>query len=84
MTAYPAKTSSRFVSCGAEIATRLPRAGRRRVSLLASPPARSAAIRPPAVRRHVSKAQAAVTPTNLRFLADSTGDPPNLDVSRLE
>ena len=73
-----------LVSCGAEVAPRFPRAGRRSVSLLAAPPARPAAIRPPAVRRHVSKTQAAVTPTNLRFLADSTGDPPDLDVGRLE
>ena len=57
-----------LVSCGAKVA----------------PPARSAAIRPPAIRRHVSKTQAAVTPTNLRSLADSTGDRPDLHVGRLE
>ena len=50
-----------LVSCSAEVATRFPRAGRRSVFLLAAPPARPAAIRPPAVRCHVSKTQAAVT-----------------------
>ena len=59
-----------LVLCGAEVATRFPRAGRRSVSLLAAPQARPAAIRPLAALRHVSITQAVVTPTNRRFLTD--------------
>ena len=72
---YPLNFSF-LVSCGAEVTTLFPRAGRRSVSLLAAPPAKPAASRFRAVRLHVSKNQAAVTSTNFRFLADSTGDPP--------
>ena len=62
---------------GAEVAMRFSGAGCRSASFLAAPSARLVAIQPPAVRHHVFKIQPAVTPTNLRFLADSTGDPPS-------
>ena len=47
-------------------------------------PAASAAIRLLAVRSHVSKTKAAVTPIRLHFPADPTGDPPEHDVGHLE
>ena len=68
----------------AKVAPRIPDAGPRSVSLPTAFPATPAAIRPPAVRRHVSKIKAALTPIELHFPADPTGVPPNLDVGRLK
>ena len=47
-------------------------------------PATSAAIWPPAVGHHMAEAETAVTPNQLRFPADPTGDPPDLNMGRLE
>ena len=69
---------------GAKVALQFPYAGARSMSLSATPPATSATVGPPAVRRHVAKAKAAVTSIYLHLLADPAGDLSDFDVSRLE
>ena len=51
-----------FLSCGAEVASRLPCAGPHGMSLLTASPAAPAAVWPLAVRRYVAKAKALEAP----------------------
>ena len=69
---------------GAKAALRFAYTGSRSVSLFAAPPATSATVRSPAVRRHEAKAKAAVTSIYLHLLVDRAGDPSDFDVGRLE
>ena len=69
---------------GAKVALRFSCAGACSVTLFAAPPATSATVGPPTVRRHVAKAKAAVTSIYLHLLVDRAGDPSDFDVGRLE
>ena len=72
-----------LISVSAEVTPRVPCAGSRSVSLLATFSADSAAVRPSAVGRHVAKGKAAVTSFCLRLPAVPAGDPPDIYEGRL-
>ena len=73
-----------FLSCGAEVASRLLGAGSRGMSLLTASPAAPAAVWPAAVRCHMAKAKAAEAPVELLSPAHPARYPPNPDVGRPE